>query len=198
MEERQEQPTLVELVGGVRGVVDSALPTVVFVVVFSAAGLRPAVFAAVAVGLVVAVLRLVRRQPVRQALGGFVGVAVSAFVASRMHRAEGFFLPGILLNAGYGLAAVASVLLRRPAVGYLASAIDRRFTQWRDSEQLRRAAVLATLVWAGVFLARAAVQGYLYLNANVGWLAAARLGMGLPLFAAAAGASLLILRRATR
>lgn len=194
---RPQQPqTLAEAVGGVRGVIDSAAPTVVFVSANSVGGLRAGLAAAVITGVLIMVLRLVRREPVRQALGGFGAVAVAAAVAARTGSAQGFFLPGILLNAGYAALAAISVVVGHPFVGYVLAALDDRFADWRHSPPLRRAATLASLVWTLVFAARAAVQGWLYLHSQVGWLAAAKLGMGLPLFAAAAAVSLLLARRA--
>ena len=193
----QQQPaTIAEAVGGVRGVIDSAAPTVVFVTANSTAGLRAGIIAAVVTGVAVFALRLLRRQPVRQAVGGFAAVAVAAYFAARTHKAEGFFLPGIILSAVYAAAAGGSALFRRPFVGYVLAALDVRYAHWQRSPRLVRAAMAGTLVWTGVFALRAGIQGWLYLHSHVGWLAAARIGMGLPLFAAATGACVLLARRA--
>lgn len=194
---RPQQPqTLAEAVGGVRGVIDSAAPTVVFVAANSVGGLRAGLIAAVVTGVLIMVLRLARRQPLRQAIGGFGAVAVAAAVAARTGSAQGFFLPGILLNAAYAAMAAVSVLVGRPFVGYVFAALDDRCTDWQHMPPVRRAANLASLLWVAVFAARATVQGWLYVHSQVGWLAAAKLGMGLPLFAAAGAVSLLLARRA--
>lgn len=169
------RPTpLAEAIGGVRGVIDSGAPAVLFVIVAAVSTLRAAVFSALALAVVLAVVRLARREPLRYALSGSIGVGISAYVALRMGKAEGFFLPGIAVNAVYGSVFLGSVLIRRPLVGVIVRALGR-------PEPQGRVAVATTLLWAGVFASRAAVQGALYLAGQPGWLAAVRIGMGWPL-----------------
>ena len=71
-------------------------------------------FPALCSGALILVLRLARRQPIAQAVYGFVAVAVCAAVAARLGRAEGYFLPGILINAFYTGVGVLSVLVGHP------------------------------------------------------------------------------------
>ena len=65
---------------------------------------RAAVIAAVALGVIFAVARIVRGQTLQYALAGLGGLALSAYVVSRTGKAEDFFLPGLLANAAYALA----------------------------------------------------------------------------------------------
>src|SRR5207253_9442846 len=113
-------------------------------------------------GLLVA-FRVLRRQPVRQALTGFVVIGVAAFVASRTHSARGFFLPGILSQGALTIVAAVSLFIRRPYIGFVMGAIDTRFAHWRESPMLLRAMNLGTMIWGLVFLFRTVVQGLLYL-----------------------------------
>ena len=114
--------------------VESALPAVVFVAVYSLSGSNTNLSAIVAVGLalVLTVARLVRRESPRHALSGLVGVAFAAFVAARSGRAEDFFLPGLLANAAYASAFVISIAVRRPLVGIIVGALDGEGQAWRD------------------------------------------------------------------
>ena len=111
---------LAAALGGWRGMFDSGFPAVVFVSANAIDGLRTGVIAALGAGLLILLLRLARRQPIAQAVYGFVAVAVCAFVAARLGKAEGYFLPGILINAFYAGVGVLSVLVRRPLAGYVA------------------------------------------------------------------------------
>lgn len=189
-------PLLVESIGGWRGLVDSGLPVVVFVAVNAAAGLTAAIWAAVAAGMVLFVLRLARRESVQQAVSGFLGVAVAAFIAARTGEAKGFFLLGIWASFLYAGVFLVSVLARWPVVGVIWEYVDGAGDQaWRRDKPLMRVYTWCTLVWVGVFLARGLVQRYLYQEDQTGWLAVARLGMGYPLTIVALVVSVLAVRR---
>lgn len=187
-----------EQLGGIKGMVDSGLPVVVFVLVNALAGLRWAIWAAVAAGGAVLVLRLVRREPVQFAVSGFLGVAFAAFLAHRLGRAEGFFLPGIVMNTAYFAAFTVSLLIRRPLVGVVWTYLESGTSQWRNQPPLRRAYTRATLLWTAMYAAKAGVQGLLYLNERPGWLAVAKLAMGYPLFAVVVAVTLWLVLRAKR
>ena len=192
-------PLLVESIGGWRGQVDSGLPVVVFVAVNTAAGLDAAIWAALGVAVLLSVLRLVRRQTVQQAVSGFFGVAVAAFIAARTGEAKGFFLLGIWASFLYAGVFLASVLLRWPLVGLIWEYVDGTGDRaWRRDRRLMRVYTLCTLVWVAVFLSRGVVQRYLYDEDQTGWLAVARLGMGYPLTIAALAISVLAVRRVRR
>lgn len=178
---------LAEAIGGVRGMIDSGAPTVVFVVVVALSTLRTAVLAALATAALFSVIRLARREPMRYAVSGCVGVAISAIVAVRTGKAEGFFLPGIAVQTVYGFVFLGSIVIRRPLVSVVVRALGRPAPG-------ARVAVATTALWAGVFLARAAVQAALYLAGEPGWLAAVRIGMGWPLTFLALAATAAALR----
>ena len=63
--------------------------------------------------------------------------------------------------------------------------LDGRGLSWRTNQKARRWYAVATWVWAGLFAIRAVLQYVLYLNDEVNWLGAARIGMGWPLALAA-------------
>lgn len=183
------RPALVEAMGGKRGLVDSGLPAVVFVLVnsvvqaFSAreTALNAALAASVVCGVAIVGLRLVRKQTLQQALSGFFGLAIAVFFARRSGEARGFFLPGIYINVAYGLAFTVSAVVGRPVVGYLYAAVDGMAASWREDARLRRTFAIASFGWAAVFASRAVVQGILYAMDRPGLLAASRLLMGWPL-----------------
>ena len=187
---------LADAIGGPRGLLDGGLPAIVFVVVNAASRLTPAIFAALGCGVLLVVVRLVRREPVQQAISGFFALGLAAFVASRTHSAKGFFLPGILYQAVLTVGAIVSLVIRRPYIGYVMGALDPRYAHWRRDPRLLRAMDLATVIWGSVFLLRTVVQGLLYLANHPGWLAVVQLIMGWPLFAAALASSYALARRA--
>ena len=177
--------SLAGAVGGTLGMLESALPAVVFVAVYSLSGANTDLSAIVAVGLalLLTAARLVRRKSPRYALSGLVGVAFAAFVAARSGRAEDFFLPGLLANAAYALAFVISIAARRPLVGIIVGALDGEGQDWRGEPDRMRAFTRASWLWAGIFLTRLAVQLPLYLAGAVVALGVAKTAMGIPLSA---------------
>ncbi len=187
--------TMSEAIGGPRGIIDSSVPTVAFVTVNAEAGLTAGIAVAIATAAALLVLRIVRREPTQQTFSGLFAVAIAAFVASRTGNAKGFFLPSIAKNALWGVVALLSIVLRRPVAGYLMAGLDSRYANWQRVPRQRRAAVWATVVWIAVFGVRFVVQGVLYLADEPGWLAAANIALGLPLFGVAVLASFAIVRR---
>jgi hypothetical protein len=196
-------PALVESLGGKRGLVDSGLPAVVFVGVnavvdaFAArsTALHVAIAAAVACGLGVVVLRLVRKETVQQAVSGFLGLAIAVFFAARSGQARDFFKPGIYINAAYGAVFLGSVLVRRPLVGAIYSAVDGLGSAWRTDRRLLRVFSVATVGWALVFALRAVVQTVFYNADRPDLLAISKLLLGWPLTIAAVAATIAFVRR---
>lgn len=181
---------------------DAGLPLALFTVVYTAFGrdLTLSLWVAVAAGVVLAAIRLLRRDPLQNVLAGFLGVGIAAFLAARTGRAEDVFLPGLLINVGYGLGFLISVLVRWPLVGVFVSVVSGQGTSWRDDPDLFRAYRKASLLWVAMFALRLAVQVPLYLAGDdqLGWLAGARLVMSWPLFLLVAYLSWLIVRPAYR
>jgi Protein of unknown function (DUF3159) len=194
-EERQPFDIL-EALGGRHGIADSSIPGLGFVVAYAASGsdLETSIWVAVAVGAVLAVVRVLRRETLQFALAGFVGVAIAAFVARQTGRAEDFFLPGLLLNTAYAAAYVISIAVRWPLIGVLVGTLSGEGTGWRRDPVKLRGYSRASWVWVGVFLSRLAVQLPLYLAGAVVALGVARAAMGVPIFLLGIWLTYLILR----
>jgi hypothetical protein len=149
--------SLLAVFGGWKGLIDSSVPATVFVLARFLTSLNGAIVAAVVAGLLVVALRSVRGEPLQQAFSGFFGLVLAVVIARSTGSGKGFFLPGILITAGSGLAFLVSLLVGRPAIALALAAIDPRYKVWREYEPLRRACVLATAVWSASFFIRAAV-----------------------------------------
>jgi hypothetical protein len=191
-----------DALGGRDVLLDSGLPTLLFVTVYSLNGQRlaPALVAALAAGAVLGVLRLLRRDPVQNVLAGFIGLAIAAIVAARTGKAEDVFLPGLLINLGYALAYALSILVRWPLLGVLLALLRGQGMGWRQDPVLLRAYSLASWVWVAMFVLRLAVKVPLYLagDEHLVALGVAHVAMGWPLFFLCIWLSWLIISRATR
>lgn len=184
--------------GGVGGVVYSSLPVVTFVLVSTLFGLLPAIASALGVSALVLAWRLYRRQSTHPALSGFAGVGVCALLAYLVGESKGYFLLGIWMSALWAVVFSASILVRRPLVGYLASWAGGHRHTWRDVPRAVYAFDVASGCWVLVFGARFLVQRQLYEAGRIGWLGVARIGMGWPLTALAASVTYAAYRSAQR
>lgn len=188
--------SIVEATGGWVGIAESTLPFVAFTIVWTATGRDVIAGGAVAVAIsaALAAIRLYRRETLQFAFSGLIGVAFGAFVAARSGKAEDFFLPGILINAGSGLAYLISIAIRRPLLGLIVSALTGEGKRWYEDPERRRAYSRASWIWVGLFSFRLSIQLPLYLSGEVGPLAVAKVITGLPLFALGLWLSYLLLR----
>jgi Protein of unknown function (DUF3159) len=193
---RTSATTLWERSGGLTGLIQSSLPPTVLVMTNSWWGLYPAIATAVGTGLIVTLIRAARRQPLRPAFGGFVGVAISGFLAARSGEARDFFLADIWWYFLASIVLVVSILLRRPLVGVLWSAMQGVGLWWRRDRPSLRRYDIATAVLAAVFAARFVVLHQLYERNEVGWLTISKIAMNYPLWAAALVVIVWAVRRA--
>ncbi|WP_353647989.1 DUF3159 domain-containing protein [Nakamurella sp. A5-74] len=175
-------PSAWEQMGGIGGMIDSAVPVIAFVIINAIAGLTPAIIGALAAGVLIAVIRLIRHEPISQAVGGLFGVGIAAFIAGRSGEAKGFFAFGIWMFVVYGVVLLISILIRWPLIGVIWENLNGRGNAWRQDRKMVRRYDCATALWVLVCVARFVVQRWLYDSDQVGWLAFTRIAMGYPLF----------------
>lgn len=173
--------------GGKSGFIDSGLPTLVFLTYWTFNGnvLQPALIAAGVVGLLLAAVRILQRKSLQQVLGGLLGVAISAYFASRTGEAKDYFLPSILKNLGYGTVILLSILIKHPIVGYIVGGLKGDLQGWRKDRDLLRFYSLITWWWVGLFAVRLLVQVPLFLTEQVQLLGSLNATvLGFPLYLA--------------
>ncbi len=172
--------------GGVRGMLEAALPFVGFTVAWVLGRqLYPALGAALGVALVLVVVRLVQRQSVRHVAQAIIPTAIAAIVASKTGRAEDIFLPGILYNGVLGVISLLTIAIRRPLVGFVIGAAIQDPTGWIRDRGLVTMTSKLTAVLAVPYLTRLVIQLPLYLAGQVAWLGVAKVVLGWPLLLAA-------------
>lgn len=164
--------------------VETSVPAVAFVAAYAISGSDTELSAIVAVALavVMAISRLARRETPQHALSGLFGVGLAAIFATKTGKAENFYLPGLLANAGYAAAFLVSILVRWPLVGVIAAQL-RHEEGWREDPERLRLYSRASWLWVALFGGRLAVQLPLYFAGAVVALGIARTAMGIPLFA---------------
>ncbi|NHC24662.1 DUF3159 domain-containing protein [Nocardioides sp. IC4_145] len=188
MTTEQEQPTvetvesvvraqLAKALGGRRGMVEAAVPTILFTALWlTTRELVLALTISVAAAVVMLVVRLVQRSTIQFALNALFGIGIGwLFVrlaasrgGSEDEQALAYFLPGILYNGGYTLVLALTCLIGWPLVGFMVGSVTGDPTAWHDDRQVVR--LCSTLTWLLVvpcFL-RVVVQAPLWLAGNSG------------------------------
>ena len=173
--------------GGRRGVLEGAVPTALFTVLFvTTHELKMSLIVSVVVTAALLVVRVVQRQPVQFVLNALVGVGIGALFASRAGgsdeaKAVAYFLPGIIYNAVYAVAFIVSIIVGWPLVGFLVGSVTGDPTEWRKDRGLVRLCSVLTAVMAVPCIVRVLVQYPLYLSGHAGWLGTSKLALGWPL-----------------
>lgn len=87
-----EKELLSKAIGGWRGLVDSALPSMLFILIFVfQQNLNNALIAALILGGILLLIRLFERKPLTQVISGFVGLSISVLITWRTKDASNFF-----------------------------------------------------------------------------------------------------------
>ena len=175
---------LANAIGGWQGIVDSALPTALFLLAYTVSGqqLSPALWAAGIAAVTLAILRLMQKKSLQQVFGGLIGVAFAAWFSNRTGKAEDFFLPGIWINAAYACGIALSIVFRHPLVGYVVGALKGDLTGWRQDPALAKLYRLVSWWWVAMFSFKLVVQWTLFQAKNVELLGTLKLLMGWPLW----------------
>jgi len=177
--------------GGWRGVLESVLPGLVFIVVYTVtidprtghANLPLSLGLSVGLAVVFTAARLVQRSPAGAAIGGLIVTGAAAGLALWTGRGQDNFVPGLITNAAYGTAFLVSAVIGWSLIGLAAGFLMGEGVAWRKDKRKRRVFFWLAIAWAALFLLRLAVQYPLYLTGDVTALGAMKLIMGLPLFA---------------
>jgi hypothetical protein len=178
-----EKELLNKAIGGWRGLIDSALPSTLFILIFVfQRNLNNALIASLVLGGVLLIIRLFERKSLTQVFSGFIGLSISVFLTWRTKDASNFFLTGIVTNGIYGFFLLISVLIRKPLIGYLVGSLVGDTSGWLKHPLLVRAYTTVTWLWVAVFGLRLLVQIPLYLNDNIALLGTVKIFMGWPLY----------------
>jgi Protein of unknown function (DUF3159) len=189
---------LAKALGGRRGMLEAAVPTLTFTVVFlTTKDLRLAVTISVGAALVLLAVRALQRSTVQFVVNSLVGIGLGAFFAWRSARGGGsadeqalaYFLPGLIYNGGYASLMALSNVVRWPLVGFMVGSVAGDPTEWHRDPQVVSLCRNLTWMLAAPCLARLVVQLPIYLAGKAaddptGMIAAlgiAKVVMGWPL-----------------
>jgi Protein of unknown function (DUF3159) len=199
MTQHEDRDKVLAAFGGKKGLVDSGIPAVIFLVVFNITDLlNSALVAAVAFSAIITIIRLARRDTIQHALSGLIGVLICAWFANRTGNASDLYIPKLLTNLGYGTLYLVGNLAGWPILGLMLGPILGENLKWRNHPERKRAYTLASWLWVAMFFTRIAVQYPIYRSGNVNLLGTVNLAMGYPLFIATAYGSWMVLKNAPK
>lgn len=194
---------LAEALGGRRGMIEAAVPTILFTVTWLVGkDLRNALVVSIAAAVLLLVVRVVQRSTVQFCVNALVGIGIGWFFVNRAAAAGGsveeqalaYFLPGILYNSVYALVMAFTCLVRWPLVGFMVGSVTGDPTAWRQDAGVLKLSTALTWVLAVPCVVRVAVQAPIYLagtsgsmdaDAAVAALGLLKIGLGWPLQLAA-------------
>jgi hypothetical protein len=196
---------LFEAMGGVRGLCETLLPGLLFLIPFTVLtsieqpwadqlAMPISLGASVAVAVVFTLIRVVTRTQITQAVAGLIGVAASAILALLTGNAANNFVLGFVIDGAYAIAVLISMVVGWPALGLIIGYLMGDGVAWRQDRSKRRAMQVLSACWLALFAGRLAVQLPLYFAGLTVALGFTKLLMGLPLYATLVLVSWLVAR----
>jgi len=180
---------LLAAMGGIRGLVESIVPGLGFLVVYTITQeLVPSVLVPLGVAVLFVLSRVIQRQTVVTAIGGTLGIGISAALALLSGETANNFVPGFVINAVTIVVMLGSILARWPLIGLVVGYLTGDPTGWRSDRAKYRVALIATSLWGALAVLRLAVQFPLWYLTVSGAsdltqeLGATKLVMGVPLY----------------
>jgi hypothetical protein len=186
---------LLGAIGGIRGVLESILPGIAFLVLYLATNnLLLSVLVPVALVFGFAVARAGAKSSLSSSITGAVLLAVSAVLVLITGKAVTNFVPGMVINAVGFIVMLVSILARWPLVGVIVGLLFGDLDGWRRDAAKRRIFTIATWLWVGLFAIRLVLEVPLYFANNVAALGVVRLITSVPLYALVLWATWLLVR----
>ena len=196
-EHNQDKETVIKALGGKKGLIDSGLPAVIFLVTFNVRNnLREAIVAALSLSICLAIFRLAKKDTIQHSISGILGVLICAYFANRSGNASDFYIPKQLTNLAYGSAYLLANLVGWPLLGIVLGPLLGENFEWRKNPERKKVYTRASWIWVAMFFSRIAVQYPIYRSGNVNLLGTVNLAMGYPLFFATAYGSWLVIKTA--
>ena len=191
----EDRDKVINALGGKKGLIDSGVPAVVFLIVFNLTKeLNTAIWAALSLSMTLAIIRLIMKDTIQHSVSGVIGVLICAYFANRSGNAIDLYWPKLLVNLGYGTAYLIANLVGWPILGLVLGPLLGENVTWRNNPARKKMYIKASWIWVAMFFTRFAVQFPIYLSKDVNLLGTVNLAMGYPLFIATAYATWLVIK----
>lgn len=167
------------LVLGAGSLMDAIIPPVIFLLINGLLGFQAAMWTSLGLAVLLAVLRLRRKQSLLYALAGIGSVGVAIAIVWLLGRSEGYFLPNLVSGGMTVALGLVSLIIRRPFVAWTSFIARRWLLDWYWHPSVRPAYTEVTVAWTLFFATRLlwqvslfqaqAVDQLAFINALLGW-----------------------------
>ncbi|MBO8190262.1 DUF3159 domain-containing protein [Streptomyces oryzae] len=169
------EAALFEAFGGVRGLVETTVPGLVFIAMYTVTqDIHLPAITALAISAVMVVFRLFRKDTVKHAFSGIFGVGFGVLFAMMTGNAKDFYLPGMLYTLGLALAYLVTSMAGVPLLGLVLGPVFKENLSWRKRNPGRKKAYTkASYAWGLILLGKCAVLFPLYFwgdTTQFGWV----------------------------
>jgi hypothetical protein len=204
---------LAKALGGRRGMVEAAVPTILFTVMWlTTKNLTTTLSVSVAAAVLLLVVRLIQRSTVQFVVNALLGIGIGWLFVTMSARSGGsaddqalaYFLPGIIYNTGYSVVLAFTCLIGWPLVGFMVGSVTGDPTAWHRDRQIVRLCSLLTWLLVAPCILRVVAQAPVWFagksgaidpDTAVAVLGVLKIALGWPLQLAALAAMVGILAR---
>lgn len=181
---------LAKALGGRRGIVESAVPTALFTILFlTTHEIRLSLYVSIGVTIGLLVLRMLQRSTTQFVFNALVGIGIGALFAYRASQSGGsdediaraVFTPGLIYNGAYAVVIIFTIVIGWPIVGFMVGSVTGDATAWHNDKAMVKLCSQLTWILAIPCVIRVAVQLPLWLDHQIGLLGASKIALGWPL-----------------
>lgn len=143
---------------------DTLIPPIVFIIFYNSFNLTVAIIISLSLSIVIWIYRIIKKENQKYAIIGLLALGIASLFSYLNNNPSTYFLPDILGSALSLVAAIISLILKKPLAAY-ASHFTRGWPLtwfWRDD--VRPAYTEVTILWLLYFLLRTTVETIFFLN----------------------------------
>lgn len=138
--------------------IDAILPPLFFVIINRVVGLNAAAISAISVAIIIGIIRLVKRQPWKYALGGLFLVSLASTLSYITKSAAGYFIPAIISSSVLVVLTLGSLIIGKPLAAW-ASHLTRGWPlDWFWRKDVKPAYREVTWFWTAFLFMRLFLQ----------------------------------------
>ena len=163
-----------------RMVIISLIPLILFLILNSLTDLIPALIPSLLIALIIFLFSLFQKMNLRYAVISFAGPLLAAGFIYLSGSESGILIPGLISGGITVFLCLVSVFIKQPLAAWT-SYITRRWPlDWYWHNQVRPAYTEVTLIWAGAFSARLAIEYWLFQQQSLNSPVFSKLLLGWP------------------